>query len=48
MYRIESIESILHYLAMNKPSCSIITSNDKASQQSADYPIVYHQWKRTE
>ena len=48
MHRIESIKPILRYLAMDEPACSIITGNHPASQQSADCPIVYHEWKDTE
>ena len=48
MHRIESIEPVFRHLAMDEPTCSIITSNHWACQQSADYPIVHHEWKGTE
>ena len=48
MHRIKSIEPILRHLAMDKPACSIVTGNHQTCQQSADYPIVYHQRKGTE
>lgn len=48
MHRIERIESILCHLAMDKPACSIITGNHPASQQSANYSIMHHEWKGTE
>ena len=47
MHRIERIEPILHYLAMYETPCSIVTGYHQTSQQSADYPIVYHQRKGT-
>ena len=45
MQRIERIEPILRHLAMDEPSASIITGNHQASQQSANYSIVNHEWK---
>lgn len=42
------IEPILCHLAIDEPTCSIITGNHEASQQSTDYPIVHHQRKGTE
>lgn len=48
MHRIERIKPILRHLAMDEPSSPIITSNHQVCQQSADYPIVHHEWKGTE
>ena len=45
MQRIERIEPILRHLAMDEPSASIITGNHQASQHSANYSIVNHEWK---
>lgn len=47
MHWIKRIEPILRHLAMNEATCSIITGNHQASQQSANYSIVHHEWKGT-
>ena len=45
MYRVKSIETILGYASLYKPSCPIIQIYNHASHYSANHPIVHHQNK---